>query len=346
MALGYDFSCARFTDGKVKCWGGNASGVLGQGHLDSLGDDPGEMEMLLPIDLGTGRTAIAIGATFRLACALLDNGDVKCWGDNGQGAVGVGDTEDRGDEPNEMGDALPAIDFGVGRTALALGVNFRGACAVLDNGAIKCWGQNAFGQAGLGTVANESNYVGDQVGEVANHPGFTLGGDVRALDGGNATNCALLVGGSVKCWGSNVSGLLGQGDAEDRGDSPGEVDDQLPPIALGKVVTQLSVLDEHACVLFADQTVSCWGRNTGSLALGDADNRGDAPGEVGQQAQIGDMAVVQIAVASEASCALFVNERVKCWGDSILGVNARGDVQGDDPSELGDALPFLDLGPP
>ncbi|MEE8480126.1 MAG: RCC1 domain-containing protein [Desulfobacterales bacterium] len=64
------------------------------------------------IDLGTGRTSVAIDAGTNFICALLDNGAVKCWGDNGFGELGQGDTNDRGDLPGEMGDNLPASDLG------------------------------------------------------------------------------------------------------------------------------------------------------------------------------------------------------------------------------------------
>jgi hypothetical protein len=83
-------------------------------------------------------------------CARLDNGQIKCWGNNGAGQLGLGDTSTRGDGVNEMGDNLPAVDLGSGRTALAAGTSY--TCARLDNGRIKCWGGNAAGQLGLGDV--------------------------------------------------------------------------------------------------------------------------------------------------------------------------------------------------
>ena len=67
--------------------------------------------MLGSVELGTGRTAIAIDAGTH-SCALLDNGAIKCWGPNERGALGQGDTAARGDAPGELGDALPAIDLG------------------------------------------------------------------------------------------------------------------------------------------------------------------------------------------------------------------------------------------
>ena len=72
-------------------------------------------------DLGTGRTAVAIAAGGYHSCAVLDDGTAKCWGANGSGNLGQGDTTTRGDGAGEMGDGLDAIDLGTGRTAITVG---------------------------------------------------------------------------------------------------------------------------------------------------------------------------------------------------------------------------------
>jgi hypothetical protein len=64
------------------------------------------------VNLGTGRTATAIFGCLFHTCAILDNKSVKCWGYNGSGQLGLGDTNHRGDGPGEMGDNLPAVDLG------------------------------------------------------------------------------------------------------------------------------------------------------------------------------------------------------------------------------------------
>ena len=96
----------------MKCWGDNEFGALGLGDVDDRGDEPDEMGDNLPaVDLGTGRTAASISAGGYHNCALLDDGRVKCWGDANWGQLGLGDTENRGDEPDEMGDNLPVVEF-------------------------------------------------------------------------------------------------------------------------------------------------------------------------------------------------------------------------------------------
>jgi alpha-tubulin suppressor-like RCC1 family protein len=64
---------------------------------------------LSAINLGAGKTAVAIVAGFTHTCALFNDGSVKCWGSNTFGQLGLGDSSTRGDEPNEMGDNLPTV---------------------------------------------------------------------------------------------------------------------------------------------------------------------------------------------------------------------------------------------
>jgi len=109
------------------------------------------------VDLGSGRTAKAISLGGFSTCAILDNNSVKCWGDNYFGQLGLGDTDARGDGTNEMGDTLPAVDLGTGRTATAIQSGAYHTCAILDNGSVKCWGNNDSGQLGQGDTENRGD---------------------------------------------------------------------------------------------------------------------------------------------------------------------------------------------
>jgi len=111
ISAGNEHTCALLADGSVKCWGRNNDGQLGIGTTESMGDGAGELAALTAVDLGTGRTAVAIDAGWH-TCALLDNGGVKCWGRNSAGELGQGDIEPRGVSAGQMGDALPEIDLG------------------------------------------------------------------------------------------------------------------------------------------------------------------------------------------------------------------------------------------
>lgn len=115
------------------------------------------------IDFGIGRRAMQIAAGDEHVCAVLDNGQLKCFGHNNQGQLGLGDTNDRGDDPAEMGDNLTAVNLGVGITALQVTAGRTHTCVLLDNGRVKCWGTNAYGELGTTLVLsrcafNESLY--------------------------------------------------------------------------------------------------------------------------------------------------------------------------------------------
>ncbi len=211
ITAGHDFTCALLDNGTVKCWGRNTAGELGQGNTTTLGDGPGEMGDNLPaVDLGTGRTATAITAGHDFTCALLDNGTVKCWGRNTAGELGQGNTTTLGDGPGEMGDNLPAVNLGTGRTATAVSAGTANTCALLDNGAVKCWGSGGDYRLGQDTLTT----LGDGPGEMGDYlPGINLGTGrtARAIGAGDRHNCALLDNGTVKCWGANGLGQLGQG---------------------------------------------------------------------------------------------------------------------------------------
>lgn len=170
-------TCAILWEGEVKCWGVNASGQLGLGDRDVRGLDLEEMGANLPaVDLGPGRIAkdIAVGSAH--TCAILDDDSLKCWGDNEFGPLGLGDTEDRGDEPGEMGLNLPTVDLGPGRTARTVVTGQNYTCALLDDNSVKCWGRSWY--LGLGDFSDhrgdKPNEMGANLEAVALGPAHTL----------------------------------------------------------------------------------------------------------------------------------------------------------------------------
>jgi len=153
------------SSGIVKCWGGGSS--LGLGGSNNKGDGANEMGSNLGfVELGTGRTATAIASGGGYTCAILDNASVKCWGDNYNGYLGLGHNTRMGDGANEMGDNLPAVDLGTGRTATAIAASRDHTCALLDNAAVKCWGGGWGGRLGQGNTNNlgdNANEMGDNL---------------------------------------------------------------------------------------------------------------------------------------------------------------------------------------
>lgn len=353
IAVGFTHTCALLRDGRVKCWGNNASGQLGLGDTNNRGDELEEMGDNLPaVDLGMGRTAVAIACGFYHTCALLDDGSVKCWGENDFGQLGMGDMYDRGDEIGEMGDKLLSVNLGTGKKALAIAGGHFHTCALLNDGGVKCWGQNAYGELGLGDTKNR----GDEPGEMGdNLPTIDLGANrtAVAIVGGGAHTCALLSDGNVKCWGYNGYGTLGLGDTIGRGDGPGEMGDSLPLIDLGTGKTAIAVHGKyyHTCALLNDGHVKCWGgNNVGQLGLGDMANRGDGAQEMGDSLSAIDLGTgktaIAIAVQPGHTCVLLDDASVKCWGNNGEGQLGLGDTytRGDGLGEMGDSLPAADVG--
>ena len=319
VSAGGSHTCALLGGGSVKCWGWNSNGQLGLGDSNNRGDNADEMGALLPaVALGGRATAVAAGGIH--TCALLENGSVKCWGENANGRLGLGDEADRGDDAGEMGSALPAVSLGGTATAVAAGTGH--TCALLADGSVKCWGRNEYGQLGLGDADDR----GDEAGEMGTSlPAVALGGRATAVSAGNAHTCALLADGTVKCWGRNNSGELGLGDADDRGDEAGEMGTSLPAVALGGTATAVAAGAHHACALLEGGSVKCWGDNSsGQLGQDDTDGRGDDANEMGTNlpAIALGAAAAGISLGSQHSCALLSGGTVKCWG-------------GDDQSQLG-----------
>ena len=158
VSVGISHTCAILNDGSVKCWGSGANGRLGYGDTQNRGDGAGEMGDNLPsVDLGSGRSAKFIAAGESHTCAILDDGSVKCWGSGANGRLGYGDTQNRGDGAGEMGDNLPSVDLGSGRSAKFIAAGESHTCAILDDGSVKCWGSGANGRLGYGDTQNRGD---------------------------------------------------------------------------------------------------------------------------------------------------------------------------------------------
>ncbi len=349
LAAGQDHVCALDSAGRVKCWGGHDWGGIGLGDLERRGDNPGELAALPALDLGTGRRAVSVFAGAGHSCAILDDRSLKCWGTNFRGELGLGDENHRGDEPNEMGDALPTVDLGTGRHAVDMALGLEHTCALLDDGCVKCWGENWFGQLGL----SGPDAVGMLPGEMGDAlPAVDVGaGVVVGLHAGKAHTCALFQDGRLKCWGYNGRGELGLGDKVDRGRDPSTMGEHLPFVDFGSVrVLAVAGGMDHTCGFLGDGTLKCWGANVGQLGLGDRLDRGGEPGHSGASLAPVSLGTARFAVEVAGgwrhTCARLDDGTVKCWGENAFGQLGVGSKQehGSGPGQMGDQLPRVRLG--
>ena len=321
IAAGASHSCAVTSDGRVRCWGGNGAGQLGDG---TTSDSSTPVDV---IGLASGITAISAGGSHM--CALTTAGGVTCWGGNDFGGLGDG-TEIPSSTP------LHVVGLASGVTAISAGLIH--TCALTSHGGVKCWGYNGFGGLGHGTRA-ESRIPVDV-------SGLTSG--VQAIAAGNEHACALTTSGGVKCWGSRTGAELGNGSTT-HSTIPVDV------TGLASGVTAIAAGPEFTCAVAGDDGVVCWGREYGStpVAVIDPARRLSAVAAGGSHAcglegaggvicwganyhgQLGDgsttetdepvdvsglvTGVAAIAAGYDHTCALTVDDRVLCWGDNWYG---------------------------
>jgi len=134
VSSGGHHTCALMASGGVKCWGNNYYGELGDGTGKDSKTPVGVSR------LPSGATAISAG--YGHACALTPGGGVKCWGENGSGQLGDGTTASYREAPVDVS--------GLSSGVAAISAGYRHACALMNSGAVKCWGSSYYGQLGDG----------------------------------------------------------------------------------------------------------------------------------------------------------------------------------------------------
>jgi alpha-tubulin suppressor-like RCC1 family protein len=204
VAAGGEFGCVLLDDGRVRCWGANDRGQLGDGSTTFRP---------VPVDV-TGLPAaparvVAIATGWAHACGVVSpGGQVWCWGDNTTGELGAGFAAPFSTAPvlvpGVAGVAAPASASAPLPVAAGGGVAgsppapFGHTCAI-GSGGLVCWGANGSGQLGDGSTSQSSSPR--PVSGIAT---------ASALAAGERHTCAVGPGGAV-CWGANGSGQLGDG---------------------------------------------------------------------------------------------------------------------------------------
>lgn len=277
VKVGHDFSCALFLGLAVRCWGSNGFSQLGA-----------QVKTRFGVTISGLPQPAGVVAGARHACALTVEREVYCWGDGSLGQIGKGvstttaqairveglgniksvaagnaSTCGTTDTPNDRkvtcvgagsGLAGAAEDPSTPRTvpgitdALDVSLFAGHACVLRGFGKVSCWGSNLYGE--LGVPASSSPLTSPV--EVPD-----LGAPAKAVAVGDGFTCALLEGGTVKCWGNHANGQLGMG---------------LAPItatpATGLVIgitdaTAISAGKTAACAVLDSGYVQCWGEGAG-----------------------------------------------------------------------------------
>jgi len=227
------------------------------------------------------------------ACVVLSNGSIRCWGFNDHGQLGDGTTTTSG-APLAVPGITDAVD-------VAAGAYF--TCALHAGGTVSCWGDNADGCLGRGSFS-------DYETTPAAMPGLA---GVTALRAGYYFTCALMNGGSVKCWGRNDFGQLGNGNTTN----------SATPVTVAGVAgaQDLSSDSYHVCAIMADATLKCWGWNQdGQLGLG------YFGGIIPTATAVPGLAnVLGVECGYRHVCARLSGGGVKCWGNNEFGRLGTGD---------------------
>lgn len=307
ITLGSHHACGVMSTGKIYCWGSNQYGVLGDGTTT---------DSYTPVEVSGISTATQVSTGNSHTCARLSDGTVKCWGSDSSGQLGNGSGAASSTCGGQDCEPSPVTVSGISTaTQVSAGNGF--TCAVLSDNTIKCWGDNGSGQMGEGGGgATEPTPVSVS--------GISTATQVEA---GGAHACALLSNKTVKCWGDDGNGQLGDDVA---------LSSKNTPVSVSGIstATQIAVNGDTSCALLADSTVQCWGNdNVGQL--GDDASLTNQPTPVSVS---GINTASSIAVGSQDACAVLSSGVLKCWGR-----DNRGQL-GDDSNTVNQPTPVSALG--
>lgn len=298
LAAGSDHTCALMMDKTVKCWGVNTKGQLGKAVSANSG--PTTISGLINVK--------QISARQFNTCALLTNKSIKCWGANDRGQVGNGSSSATPVvTPTSVVTSSGSSSLLSNVAKISVGSAYN--CALLENGGVKCWGYNLYGQLGDGTRTQRTTPV-----NVRNGSGYLS--NATDIVAGGVHTCAATSDSLLKCWGYNRDGQLGNG-TKVNSITPVNVaivGSKKAPIANLDNVKQVSAGKDHSCVVLHDKTIKCWGlNNNGQLGNGNTTYQA-------QPVAVSNINnAVQVGAGDWHTCALLEDKTVKCWGKDQSG---------------------------
>jgi alpha-tubulin suppressor-like RCC1 family protein len=229
VAAGDLHTCALIATGEPRCWGDNTYKQLGITSPPVSSPTPVAVSGLL------GVTQIVAGG--RHTCALVSEGQARCWGNNAYGQLGNGLVGGNPSSPATVSGLSNATQISAGRFH---------TCAIVGGTQVRCWGSNGNAELGDGTLTNSAVPV------VVT--GLSTVSSVSWVTTGNTHSCVLVAGGAGRCWGGNSYGVLGNGTSGRGSRTPVEVSGL-------SGATQLTTHDDHTCALLQGGDARCWGYN-------------------------------------------------------------------------------------
>ncbi|MDA8615733.1 putative Ig domain-containing protein, partial [Candidatus Poseidoniales archaeon] len=294
LAFGHQHACGLLDTGVVKCWGRNNNG--------QLGTSSGDKDTPQTVNLGSGRTATSIYAGGYFTCAILDDASVKCWGQNDQGQLGIGSTSNT-NTPTTIN------TLGSGRTAVSLATAYNAVCALLDDGSVKCWGDDYKGQ--LGNGGSNSDITSPPASAINLGTGRTA----KAITGGEFHFCAILDDDSIKCWGEGDDGKLGTGSTGIR-NTPTSTSGSF---ASGRYAVAIDAGYDHTCAILDNGQLTCWGSDADGQ-LGNGATTGTKSSLQSSTVSLGTgRTAISLSAGGEHTCAQLDNGQLKCWGNRADG---------------------------
>jgi len=308
IAAGLNYSMAMKADGTVWAWGENSAGQLGVGIGTPLA--------LTPQQVGTvmGGVQSPLGGGFLHSAAVKYSGAMWSWGDNVLGELWL--------PPSVVGTNRPAQAANAGYVMIAANNHVDSTLGMKVDGTVWAWGANEFGQLGIGSSIPSTN-VPVQVVGLSNVQMIALGGDINPTANPSlqtAHGMALMADGTVKAWGRNSYGQLGNGTTTDA-NSPVQV------LGLSNVVS-VAAGGRFSLALRSDGTVWAWGsnrdhndNNTMGVLGANTPNFTNRPMRV-----VTITNVVAIAAGTFAAVAIRSDGLALVWGGNLAGEQGTGDT--------------------
>ncbi|HNI97754.1 MAG TPA: Ig-like domain-containing protein, partial [Leptospiraceae bacterium] len=287
-------TCFIIPSGTMRCTGYGAFGNLGYGDFSQRYNAASAADLFF----GEGVKAVNGAAGPTHTCAVFSSGRAKCWGDNALGKLGYSSSV------TLLNNTLNILDFGISEKITSLSAGSFFTCVLLETKKVRCFGGNFEAQLGY-------NHRND-IYEIENAPDLNLGEDAVQVAAGAYHTCVLFSSGNMRCFGSNISGQIGNGTVNRALDAQ-----SLPNVnfnGAGLTAQKITLGGSHTCVLFTNKKVKCWG-STG--AHGYPAPYDDVFGNV--LAPRSDFLfftedIADISAGNAHTCVVTVSGKVKCWG--------------------------------